>query len=268
MNRNSILKQRTITGIIFGIVVLTMLLYSGKSAAILLAIISFGASREYISMIFGADRKKWWIVSILFILMTYLIYVSASNKMHFIYTTGVSCLFFLSGIVHLFRPFIPHKKLWWLICSLYIGLPAALLISYILTYQPYPAILMVSIILMIWANDSFAYLVGSRLGKNKLWPAISPGKTWEGFFGGGVFTLITAIIIFFSTRQYPLSFWISAALIIWVVGTLGDLFESSVKRTFQIKDSGNLLPGHGGILDRFDSFIYVLPFILFLLLIF
>lgn len=127
---------------------------------------------------------------------------------------------------------------------------------------------------MIWMADSFAYLIGSTFGKRKLLEKISPKKTWEGFLGAGLTTVLIAYVygkyfyneVSHTAITYPY-FWVIIALIAWIIGTLGDLVESSVKRNFNIKDSGKLFPGHGGVLDRFDSFIYILPFVLLLLLI-
>ena len=119
--------------------------------------------------------------------------------------------------------------------------------------------------ILIWVSDSSAYFVGSRIGRRKLFPSISPKKTWEGFYGAGMCTLIGAYVIASITQVNSLNFWILFALIIWVLGSLGDLIASHVKRIHGVKDSGSILPGHGGFFDRFDAFIYVLPFILLLL---
>lgn len=113
---------------------------------------------------------------------------------------------------------------------------------------------------LIWINDTMAYIVGSQLGKNKLFERISPGKTWEGFIGGGIFTALAAWGISQYLDDFSPAQWISLALVATIFGTLGDLVESMMKRSLGIKDSGNLLPGHGGLLDRFDAFIFALPF--------
>ena len=90
---------------------------------------------------------------------------------------------------------------------------------------------------------------------------ISPNKTWEGYVGGGIMAIIAGIALSF-TSAYSMKAMIIFALIAWIIGTYGDLFESSIKRKHNIKDSGDILPGHGGFLDRFDSFIFVIPFVL------
>ncbi|HYV93731.1 MAG TPA: phosphatidate cytidylyltransferase [Chitinophagales bacterium] len=117
------------------------------------------------------------------------------------------------------------------------------------------------IILLIWANDTFAYFVGSLIGKHKILPDISPKKSWEGFFGGLIFALITAWILSLYFTKLNLQHWLMVAAIVVVFGTIGDFFESMIKRQAGVKDSGNLLPGHGGFLDRFDALLFCVPFV-------
>lgn len=120
-------------------------------------------------------------------------------------------------------------------------------------------------LLIVWTTDSGAYFVGRKLGKKKLWPEISPNKTVEGFIGGIVTAVIFACIM---QWIYPISSsWLTLILISIIAsifGQLGDLVESAIKRHYGVKDSGKLLPGHGGILDRFDSLLFVLPLLHFI----
>ena len=119
---------------------------------------------------------------------------------------------------------------------------------------------------LLWANDIFAYLTGKLLGKHKLFPRISQGKTIEGSIGGLVFTLIAVIVFAHFAEWLPLAKAIGMAAIAVVFGTLGDLCESMLKRQAGVKDSGKLIPGHGGILDRFDSVMFTVPFVFVFLL--
>ena len=121
----------------------------------------------------------------------------------------------------------------------------------------------VGLFLLVWTNDTFAYLTGRLLGKTKLFERISPHKTWEGTIGGALFTLLVAFVIGYSTEDMDTVFWLVSAIIIIPCAILGDLFESLLKRSLNIKDSGNILPGHGGILDRFDAVMFALPFFVF-----
>ncbi len=123
-----------------------------------------------------------------------------------------------------------------------------------------------SVFVFLWINDAGAYICGSLLGKHKLFPRISPGKSWEGSIGGGILVIIVAVLVWYLSEQYeqnPLGLtaieWAGLGLAVVIFGTWGDLVESLFKRTLGIKDSGHILPGHGGMLDRFDSTLMAVP---------
>jgi phosphatidate cytidylyltransferase len=122
------------------------------------------------------------------------------------------------------------------------------------------------VIVLVWINDTFAYVTGSLLGRHKMIPLLSPGKTWEGFAGGTLITLLAGWIIWSSSELYNYWIWLSISLIVSTLGLAGDLFESGLKRTVKVKNTGALLPGHGGILDRFDSILFVAPAVLLLVI--
>lgn len=155
--------------------------------------------------------------------------------------------------------------------QVFVGLPCALMLANG-TYFTSGYILL-AIFFMLWINDTGAYLVGSLLGRHRLFERISPKKSWEGFFGGLGFNIIAAVLF---SRFCPDFFgllhgvweWVGLALIVTIFGTWGDLVESLIKRTVHIKDSGHLIPGHGGLLDRIDSMLMAMPacFIYFLIL--
>lgn len=128
--------------------------------------------------------------------------------------------------------------------------------------------MVLAIFIMIWCNDTFAYIVGKSIGKHKLLERVSPKKTIEGFLGGMLFTVISSVIISQFYTFFNVTLWIITAIIIALFGTLGDLVESKFKREAGIKDSGNIMPGHGGILDRLDSVIFVIPFLYLIYLIY
>lgn len=121
--------------------------------------------------------------------------------------------------------------------------------------------IMISIFILIWTNDTFAYIIGKKWGKNKLFERISPKKTVEGFLGGILFCILASVILNLFFNFFSLGIWISSAIFVGVFGTIGDLIESKFKREANVKDSGNIMPGHGGILDRLDSIIFVAPFL-------
>lgn len=114
-------------------------------------------------------------------------------------------------------------------------------------------------VILIWANDVGAYLIGSRFGKKKIAPLISPGKSVEGALGGGVFVLVAAALLWKLWPEITTSYLFLIAFAVPFLSLAGDLWKSSLKRVAGVKDSGNILPGHGGILDRYDSLLYVLP---------
>ncbi len=134
--------------------------------------------------------------------------------------------------------------------------------------EAYAPKMLLLVFVLLWANDTFAYLTGRLLGKHKLFVRISPGKTIEGSVGGLLFTLAGVIVFSRCVDWLPLKAAIGMGAIAVVFGTLGDLCESMLKRQAGVKDSGRLIPGHGGILDRFDSVLFTMPFICIYLLIF
>jgi phosphatidate cytidylyltransferase len=151
--------------------------------------------------------------------------------------------------------------------QLYIALPFSLLpvLAFQFSNCDLPWLLPLSVFIFLWVNDSGAYCCGSLLGRHKLFPRISPGKSWEGSIGGALFVLLAAFLISFITQSNGITTnlttleWMGMGVVVTVFGTWGDLIESLFKRTLGIKDSGNVLPGHGGMLDRFDSSLLAIP---------
>lgn len=154
---------------------------------------------------------------------------------------------------------------------LYIALPLGLSLYFFnpaIPSGPEHYGLMIGFLLILWLNDTGAYFVGSWLGKHRLFERISPKKSWEGSVGGAFFALLTALGISKIFLQYTNWQWMVIAVLIIIFGTLGDLVESLLKRSLNIKDSGNILPGHGGILDRFDAVLLSVPFVFVFLTLF
>ena len=157
-----------------------------------------------------------------------------------------------------------------MLSQLYIALPLSLL--NVLAFRSngydiqYTYLMPLSVFVFLWINDAGAYCVGSLLGRHKLFPRISPGKSWEGSIGGALLVVAAAVLIWYYTDLYDVNDlgltayeWTGLGLVVVIFGTWGDLIESLFKRTLGIKDSGNVLPGHGGMLDRFDSTLMAVP---------
>jgi phosphatidate cytidylyltransferase len=143
----------------------------------------------------------------------------------------------------------------------YVSGPFALLHVTAFSQGAYSHEVVMGILLILWANDTGAYLIGSSIGRRSLFKRISPNKSWEGTVGGAILALIVSYAIACYFNSIGLATWLGIGGIIVVAGTYGDLIESMLKRSFNTKDSGRIIPGHGGFLDRFDSFLLAIPFI-------
>jgi phosphatidate cytidylyltransferase len=145
---------------------------------------------------------------------------------------------------------------------LYIALPLALMVNLRLdhSWRGLP-VLPLGIIFCVWINDTMAYITGSLIGRTPFFPSVSPKKTWEGTLGGIILTIAAGAVYGYFGRTYSPADWVAIAGVVAVTGTAGDLLESRIKRMAQVKDSGALMPGHGGVLDRFDSMLAATPFI-------
>lgn len=182
----------------------------------------------------------------------------------------VSIIYLLIAELYLKQPDPISNWAYTMMSQLYIALPFSLL--NVLAFRSvgfdiqYTYLIPLCVFIFLWMNDSGAYLCGSLLGKHKLFPRISPGKSWEGSIGGGILVMAIAVLIWYLTEQYGVNElslnafeWAGLGLTVIIFGTWGDLIESLLKRTLGIKDSGTILPGHGGMLDRFDSSLLAIP---------
>ncbi len=147
-----------------------------------------------------------------------------------------------------------------MMAQLYISIPLSVALLLYMMFGPW---MMLSVFVLIWLNDTGAFVVGSSIGRHRLYESVSPKKSWEGFFGGMIFCIIAAVLFQYyymgPAMGYTVVASISLGVIVPVVATWGDLAESMIKRSLNVKDSGHILPGHGGILDRIDSLLLVVP---------
>ncbi|NBC07125.1 MAG: phosphatidate cytidylyltransferase [Bacteroidetes bacterium] len=266
------LLQRATTGFFF-IAIITLCIYLGPTTFVLLfTVITWLCLREFLGLVLSRTHRRDIIRRILgvgmgmvpFFLATILQLQLVSNRSSFIAIAAILFFPFIfsSFIYELYtksnRPF--SNVAFIVLAMIYIGVPFGLLTFVAFDEGQYYPNLVFALLAMNWMNDSGAYLVGSRIGKTPLFPSISPKKTWEGSLGGMATTLILSLGICFWIGELRLADWVVLSVIVVVFGSLGDLVESMLKRSVKIKDSGTLLPGHGGMLDRFDAFIFMLPF--------
>ena len=169
----------------------------------------------------------------------------------FFYVLGI----FIGGIMLFYRMVkSPYKT--YLLCGIgYVGVALGMYVQMRIAHPYLP----LALIALIWTNDTMAYLSGSFIGKNPLMPTVSPKKTIEGTLGGIVFTVFLAWVGSRYMTDFSPAYWMALAFIASVIGTAGDLIESKLKRMAGVKDSGTLMPGHGGVLDRFDSLLLAAP---------
>lgn len=263
------LATRAISGLIYALAILSAC-FGGSAAQIALAsVITILAVLEW--MRFGNYRVHW-ATSILIMFAIFLSIYTFSGVFAVSYLVteicrGMLALSFIAiFLIQAFTRDVGSRRLFHTSFSLlYIGVPMIVL-PMIGNYQgeerPW---MLASVFILIWCNDTFAYLFGSTLGKHKIFPRISPNKTWEGFMGGVISTVIAAAVFYYFLPYMPFIAWLGLAVIVLIFGTLGDLFESAIKRSYGLKDSGKFMPGHGGILDRVDSLLFALPMAYFYL---
>ncbi|GGD44374.1 phosphatidate cytidylyltransferase [Muriicola marianensis] len=251
------LLRRLLTGVVYVILLLSAVFLSSDAFDFLFMVFGLACLYEYKKLvrlrgyyIFAAYLGLWWLfiyiirdavlINILMFLsitvnIVLIYFLFSQKKFYRVYEKFVIGLFYIGGGC-IFLTMIPYKD------------------------DAFAKMLIMGIFILIWVNDSFAYLVGKSIGRTKLFPSVSPKKTIEGTVGGFIFTLIAAYVL----SQYepiikPVE-WIILASVIVITGSLGDLVESKLKRLAQVKDSGAILPGHGGMLDRLDSLIFAAPF--------
>ncbi len=256
--------QRTLTAIVFVAVLLGCIFSSQLSFTILFFLISVLGTWEFYTLSEKAGNQPQKIVgtiagAILFGTIALVCMRTLDNKFLLIKLLFVFLIFIIELYTKSASPF--NNIAFTLLGLIYVALPFSLL-NFITTYgDTYNYQILFGFLFILWASDTGAYLVGSVLGKHKLFPRISPGKTWEGSIGGAISSFIVAFII---SKWYTIITsvdWMMIAAILIVAGTLGDLVESLYKRSIPVKDSGTILPGHGGILDRFDSLLLATPFV-------
>ena len=262
--------QRAVTGVLFVIVLVGCILYSPLSFGILFTIISALSVHEFAQLVSKSSE-----VSInktitalggayLFLaLMSFCTQQSVGARVFLPYLGLL--LYMMITELYLKKKNPTGNWAYSMLSQLYVALPFALLNVLAFQNSPetgsvtYNPILPLSIFVFIWLSDTGAYCVGSLIGKHRLFERISPKKSWEGSIGGGIFSIASSLGFAHFFPFMPGWQWVGLAIVVVIFGTWGDLTESLMKRQLGIKDSGNILPGHGGLLDRFDSALMAIP---------
>jgi len=254
---------RIVTAVMIAVAMLGAIYYGNDSMGILILVINVLGARE---LSFVLQKKKsstynvvYMSLGILPFLIMYWTRMGFGDIYGVLLLISTAVMLFL--IVNLWFGKLNYSRYRYAFVLLYWGLPLSLGAYFLLFGGVDMRLVDLGIIVLIWTSDTMAYFTGKAIGKNKLFPSVSPGKTIEGSTGAGVFCVLMAVAFaYFSGESYQK--WIGLALVVWIFGTLGDLVESRLKRVQQVKDSGSILPGHGGFLDRFDSLVLLVPILL------
>ncbi|UZO80561.1 phosphatidate cytidylyltransferase [Aquimarina sp. ERC-38] len=250
---------RFLSGVLYVSLVLTAIFlspYTFIGLYFLLGIISIWEFQKLIHLKSYVNYAVFVLLLIAFHLFTIPIYV----KLLILIITITTQLFLLKDLVTIrIIPMYEKRKYMTTIFFLITSFVFLSLLPF--TGKDYDPILITGPLFLIWTNDSFAYLIGKNFGKRKLLERISPKKTIEGFLGGLFFSIIAGLIIGLYSNSLTLWVWLIISIIMSIFGTLGDLIQSKFKRQAGVKDSGTIMPGHGGIFDRLDSIIFASPFL-------
>jgi len=279
------LITRAISGAVFVFLVIGSIIYSHYAATIVFSGFALLGIIEFYKLFKNHESISIdWRIGTAFFIAVYGILILSIYEFppSTLYTALVFPLLFIMVLIELWRkkknPILNASTLFF--GAFYVGLPFYMITSFnffetkpiyygwpmnigtdesMLEVSKFPSIAVMFI--LVWTNDTFAYLTGRLVGKTKLFERISPNKTWEGTIGGVLFTILVGLLFArYVDTYYDATFWIVSAIVIAPCAILGDLFQSMMKRSLNIKDSGNIMPGHGGILDRFDAMLFSAPF--------
>ena len=256
------LTKRTITGAIYVLSVIAAVCIDRYVAAVYFGMIMILALREFISVSAKAEVRLNAPMIYFVSVVSYLALVS--HAFGFAYSAiamfaSLLCIIALAISALYEKTAKPFTSMAYSLTAIaYIALPLSLSNLLFAMHDYFDCNVLLSIFIFAWCNDTFAYLVGCKFGKRRLFERHSPKKSWEGFFGGFAATVLAGVVMW-QLLGGNVYIWLLMAVVTTVVGTFGDLIESMFKRQMGVKDSGNILPGHGGILDRFDILLLVLP---------
>lgn len=263
-------RKRTITGLFFVLVLIFAIIGTEWTLSGLFYIFTIIGLNEFYSIV-TSKKKSVPQSGIGLLLATLLYWYIVLLAMGFIdpaFVVWFIPVLVLAGVSSLYsKTESPTSDLGLTILgALIVATPFALLTSISMWNSFYDYQIALGFFIILWSNDTGAYLVGSKFGKRKLFERLSPKKSWEGFAGGVALCIVAAVVIAQYFEALQLVDWLVIAGIVAVFSNLGDLFESMLKRNYKVKDSGKIFPGHGGVLDRFDGLVFAIPMIYFYLL--
>lgn len=252
--------QRTIYGALFVAAVLTSVFWHFYLFAFLFLLFSIITSWE-LNLLRGVKKPALNIISVGLLFLTASLYMYNIMDALVLLVNVIPAIFLLLILLLNKGKAIDELK-HWISSILYPGLGFVFMV--LLMFPPftdfhYSNSLFLVMLVLVWTNDTFAYLSGRLVGKTKIFPVSSPKKTWEGTIGGILFSMVAAYLFTFAYDLMSVAAWLGFAVVVSVASIFGDYFESRIKRKAGVKDSGNFLPGHGGALDRLDSLIFAAP---------
>lgn len=270
---------RTISGVLYISIIVLAMLSSPEWFVGLFFVLALITMSEFLKLVHLTSYLAYFLLAAAFYFLSYRIFDKNAVYLLLIINVFVN-LFLLKDVLWTSKiPMFEKKKYITVIFYIISGFVFLTLIPVqdlesIYNKNNFRSHIIIAVFVLMWANDTFAYLIGSKFGKHKLMPRVSPKKTVEGFFGGMLGALGVGFVAFKVienfvpvTEKYELWVWACLAIIVSVFGTSGDLIQSKFKRQAGVKDSGIIMPGHGGMYDRLDSIIYASPFIYAFLLI-
>lgn len=257
---------RTITGAVLVLVMISAIVVSQYSFALLFLLILIGCITEFIKLFDQSEVKpNRWLTYLSSVTLFILAFLVAKGNLQFTVFLGIFPLLLAIMAAEMYRNSQrPLENIAVSIFSvIYLAVPLSLInflvFPAISNQHTYSAQFLISLFILIWTYDSGAYLFGVSIGRHRLFERISPKKSWEGAVGGTLTAMLAAYIISTFIPEIKTIHWIILSILIVISSTFGDLTESMFKRYVGIKDSGNILPGHGGMLDRFDSLFFAAP---------
>lgn len=266
------LTVRALSGFLYVIILLFSIFYSEKWYILLFLLFGIITLREFLRLI-GFQFWYTYLILIGFVLFFSYFKISKPATLVLLAFTVCTGLYLMKNLFS--EKIRKYNKLQKLHITIFYIIASFVFLTLLPThgdeFSPYTV---AGLFVLIWTNDTFAYIVGKSFGRHKLFPSISPKKTIEGFFGGLVFACIASFFIYKFTDRYTpthslnFNIWLSLAVVMSTLGTFGDLIESKLKREAGVKDSGTLMPGHGGLYDRLDSILFASPFIYLVLILF